>query len=451
MQKIYKFSKLLILLLLIVFSGCTRQNTTENHPNIIVFFVDDLGYNDLGFRNKDYYTPNIDRLKKESLTFKNAYVPSPTCSPSRVGLLTGQHPARLRFFRHCGSPDEEFNVQEKDSSLLLSRNWLPLEVTTYAEVLKRADYNTFFAGKWHLGGEEFGPEKQGFDRAVTKAHHGHANNYYPPYYNDEKPFKKDIPKDKYLTEFFTDTVVGYIQNYNNKRPFLIQFSYQNVHSPNIGDRDFIDLYKKRGFKGALVEYGAQISAVDKSVGRVLKALKEKGFDKNTIVIFTSDQGSAFPNTPLRGGKKRGTALYEGAAKVPFIIKWPGVTTPDSENSTHIQTIDVFPTFAEIVKQEISEYKDIDGLSLVDVIKNDKPLKRNELYGFRTYDAQYASVLTSDNWKLVAYLNGNHELYKVDEDISEKNDLAGQNPQKLQELLKKLEQWKKKVGVEIKSK
>ncbi len=337
---------------------------------------------------------------------------------------------------------------EGDTTLLTSRNWLPLDVTTYAEVLKKADYNTFFAGKWHLGGEAYGPKKQGFDIVVSRPHHGHPSNYYPPYFRGEEPYADNIPKDKYLTEFLTDTVVNYLKRYNSEKPFLIQFSYHNVHMPNKGDRGFFDRYKKKGFEGVMIQYGAQVSAVDRSVGRILRSLKDSGMDRNTIVIFTSDQGSLFPNTPLRGGKKRGTALYEGASKVPFLIKWPGVTRLDSENSTHIQTTDVFPTFVEIAGDSLSNHKGLDGSSLVDLIKNNTPLKRNELYGFRIYDAQYASVLTSDKWKLIAYLDGKHELYKIDDDVSEENNLASQYPEKLQTLLEKLEEWKKEVGVVI---
>ncbi len=441
---------LLYLISVLIFAstiGCSQKKEQVEKPNIIVFFVDDLGYNDLGFRNEKYHTPHIDKLRKESLVFENAYVPSSTCSPSRAGLLTGQHPARLGFYRHCFG-EGEFNVLEGDTSLLLSRNWLFNDILTYGDVLKGAGYNTFFVGKWHLGGEEFGPAKHGFDAVVSKPHHGHPNSYYPPYFNGEKPFSNNIPDDKYLTELFTDTVVGYLNNYDSEKPFLINFSYHNVHSPNQGDKRFLEIYKKQGFEGGILQYGAQVTAVDKSVGRVLDALKAAGKDKNTIVIFSSDQGSGFPNTPLRGGKKRGTALYEGGTKVPFIIKWPGVTKPGSSNETHIQTTDVFPTFVQIVGDNQAKYKGMEGVSLVDLLKNGKPLNRTEMFAFRTYDAQYASVLTSENWKLIAYLNGKHELYKVDEDISEQNNLAAEYPEKVKELLQKLEEWKKRVGVDI---
>jgi arylsulfatase A-like enzyme len=429
--------------------GCENEQNSSK-PNIIVFFVDDMGYNDVGFRNTTFYTPNIDKLQKEGLTFENAYVPSSTCSPSRVGLLTGQHPARLGFYRHCFGTGE-YNVQEGDTSLLLSRNWLPLDVVTYGDVLKKTGYNTFFAGKWHIGGEEYGPDKHGFDIVVSNPHAGHVANFYPPYFHDGKTVVKNIPKDKYLTDLLTDTVVNYISNYQSKEPFLLQFSYYNVHSPNIGKKKYVKMYEKNGLKGQFARYCGQVSAMDESVGRVLDALKKSGKDKNTIVIFTSDQGSAFPNTPLRGGKKRGTALYEGGIKVPFIIKWPGVTKPGTSDLTHIQTTDLFPTFVQIVGEAPENYNGIEGVSLVAHLKNNTPVKERYLIGFRTYDAQYASVLAPDDWKLIAYLDGKHQLYKVDEDISEQNNLADKYPDKVQELLKILQNWEKKAGVDIKIK
>jgi arylsulfatase A-like enzyme len=437
----------LLTLSLFLFSGCIDRGKTVDKPNIIIFFVDDMGYYDVGFRNSSFYTPNIDKLQKEGRTFENAYVPSSTCSPSRVGLLTGQHPARLEFYRHCFG-DGEYNVQEGDTSLLLSRNWLPLDVTTYAEVLKKAGYNTFFAGKWHIGDEKYGPDKQGFDIAVSKPHEGHVADFYPPYFHDDKPIVKHIPQGEYLTDLLTDTVIKYIEKYDEKEPFLIQFSYFNTHSPHIGKKEFVKMFEDKGLKGMPAQYHAQVSAVDESLGRVLKALKEKGKERNTIVIFTTDQGSEFPNTPLRGGKKRGTALYEGGIKVPFIIKWPGVTKPGSIDNTHIQTTDVFPTLVDMAGGDVKKYKGLEGVSLVDHLRNGTAVKDRYLIGFRTYDAQYASVLAPDDWKLIAYLNGKHELYKVDEDISEQNNLAGKYPDKVNELLEILKTWEKNTGVNI---
>lgn len=421
-----------------------RRNTNSN-PNFVILFVDDLGYYNVGFRNEKYYTPNIDRLKQQGVTFTNAYVPSPTCSPSRAGLYTGQHPARLQFYRHCLDNGQEYNVQNGDTSLLLSREWLPREVETYAEVVKKKGYNTFFLGKWHLGNEKFGPQKQGFDTAWSNAGAGAVKSYYAPYFQG-KGFWNDIPSNQYLTDFYTDKAVEYIQSYQEDQPFLLQFSYHNVHTPNVGRKDFLEMYKEKGFEGKMIEFGAQVSAMDASVGRIMEALEKSGKSNNTVVIFTSDQGSFFPNLPLRGTKQEGTTLYEGGQKVPFIMKWTGVIKEGGEIKSNVQTTDIFPTICEITGSNPKKYKGLEGLSLLSILKDDKPLDRSYIFAFRSYDAQYASVLSKDNWKLIAYRDGRNELYKVDEDISEERNLAESNPQITKTLLEALKNWEKGIGV-----
>lgn len=427
--------------------SCTQLQETKTQPNIVVLFVDDLGYYDLGFRNPKYHTPNIDQLAQESLTFTNAYVPSPTCSPSRAGLYTGKHPASIEFYRHCTSPEEEYNMWDTDMAKMPSRNWLPHEHITYAEVLKEKGYSTHFYGKWHLGPEPYGPQSQGFDEMYCNPHSGHPKSYYPKYFNDGK-FSNEVENEKYLTDFFTDKAVGLIKSRAKGKPFLMQLSYHNVHTPNIGKKEFLDLYKQRGFEGRLINYGAQVSAVDESVGRILTALKEAGIEENTIVMFTSDQGSFFPNLPLRGTKMVGTALYEGAAKVPFLFKWPGVTKAGSSKEMHVQTTDVFPTLVEIAGVNPSGFEGLEGKSLVNTMKHNQPLNREALYFYRSYDGQYASVLRNDNWKLIAYRDGHYELFKVDEDISEENDLTKEKPELVKELASLLKGWETKNGILI---
>ncbi|MEJ7828751.1 MAG: sulfatase-like hydrolase/transferase, partial [Segetibacter sp.] len=212
-------------------TNTAAQNASARMPNIVVLFVDDLGYYNMGHRNKEYSTPNIDELAKASLTFTNAYVPSPTCSPSRAALYTGKHPARLKFFRHIynESGNQEFSLLKEDPAQLPSRNWLPLEETLYSEVLKKNGYNTLLVGKWHLGGGKYAPTNQGFDKAYTDPDAGHPKGYYPPYFT-KNPINEQIPKDKYLTDFFTDKAVNYLKSYKDNKPFLLQYSYFNVHT-----------------------------------------------------------------------------------------------------------------------------------------------------------------------------------------------------------------------------
>jgi arylsulfatase A-like enzyme len=428
----------------LLFVSCSKNQDTSDLPNFVILFVDDLGYYDLGFRNPDYYSPNIDRLAGESLIFINAYVPSPTCSPSRVGLYTGKHPASIGFYRHCFGSGE-FNMFKTDVAKLPSRNWLPLENVTYAEVLKEKGYSTFFCGKWHLGPEEYGPQNQGFETAWTNPESGNPSNYYPPYFGNGK-FSDEADSNQYLTDFFTDKAVEFIRSGADNTPFLLQFSYHNVHAPNIGKKEFLDMYRKNGFTGKKIEYGAQVTAVDQSVGRILKALEERDLEDNTVVMFMSDQGSLFPNTPLRGTKAVGTALYEGSAKIPFFIKWNGVTEAGSVEEDHIQTTDVFPTLVEIVGGDPSQYIGLEGVSLLGLIKSKQKLEREALYFYRSYDGQYASVLRKDNWKLIAYRDGHYELFKVDEDISETEELSALKPEIVKELAEMLHKWESKFGI-----
>ncbi len=449
MKPMCRYSSILTSLLGIVFCHAVLDARTTCHaelPNIVVLFVDDLGYFDVGFRNSDYHTPNIDKLALQAMVLNNAYVPSPACSPSRVGLYTGQHPARLQFYRHIpGAPKGDYHIWMNDPSLLPSRNYLPLETVTYAEVVKKKGYRTLFVGKWHLGGAGYGPLRQGWDQAITRNTGGMRWQGYYASEAEEEP-GRDPSQREYLTDHLTDKVVEFIRQYDSNQPFLIQFSYHNVHAPTQGRRDFLEIYSKRGFTGELVQYGAQVSAVDASVGRVLDALQESGKAENTIVFFTSDQGSFFPNRPLKGTKAVGTTLYDGGQKVPFMVKWPGKIKPGTSTEIHVQTSDIFPTICEIVGDSPGNYQGLEGLSLLGVLKENESLNRKAIFAFRSYDGQFASVLTHDKWKLIAYRDKRHELYKVDEDISEEKDLSDQLPEKVKELTELLKRWKADTGI-----
>ena len=201
-------------------------------------------------------------------------------------------------------------------------------------------------------------------------------------------------------------------------------------------------------EGDEAEFAAQVTSVDESVGQILDAIDKRGFDEHTVVIFTSDQGSYFPNLPLRGTKEVGTALYEGSARIPFLIKWPGVTEPGTKKEDHISTLDVFPTLIDIAGEDPANYSDLDGLSLKALIQQDRPLDRDHLYFYRAYDPQYAAVLSKEGWKLVAYRGKKYELYNILDDIGEENNLAGLNPEKVDELVKALRDWEKTADLLI---
>ncbi len=431
----------------------TPSKDQSTQPNIVLFFVDDLGWSDLGFRNNIFESPNIDTLAKSGVSFEQAYIASPTCSPSRATLVTGQHPARLKLVRHIpggkrngfdqfGRTTKEFHVLQRDPAQFPSRNWLPLETTTYAEALSKLGYYNLFVGKWHLGHEKFHPNKQGFDQQIGTSNYGHPKSYYPPYFKQDTIFKDE--KGRYLTDKLTDETVNFISNYNKKKPFMVSFFYYSVHSPHQGRKDLVRHFEAKGLEGKYAHYAAMVKATDESVGRIINAVKEKEIEKETIFIFLSDQGGYFENLPFRGGKMTET-LFEGGARVPFFIRWPGVTKPNSTNNSLVQSTDLFPTLVEIAGGNTVNYKNIDGISLLPTIKTNDHLKRDPIYGYRAYEDLYVSV-RDKNWKLLAYRSGKLQLFNISKDIKEQKDLSTEKPLMVKKLVQKLIQWETKMGV-----
>jgi arylsulfatase A-like enzyme len=412
-------------------------------PNILIFFVDDYGWADLGYRNPEFKTPNIDQLKNDGLEFTRAYVATPTCSPSRASLLTGKEAVRLEMPRHITDedeiPDTKYNYWPNDPVNMPSINYLPLEEVTYAERLKENGYYNMFVGKWHLGSKKYYPVNQGFDAEYGVTDAGHPNSYYQPFFKGSDAFK-DVPDDKYLTDDLTDKAVSFIQNYDQIKPFSLSVWHYGVHGPHVGRKDLIEQYKAKGWEKAYSEYGSMVTAMDESLGRIRKALKEKGLDKNTIILLTSDQGGYFTNYPLRGKKTGGFTLGEGGARVPFILYCPGLTKAKTECNVPIQTIDVYPTLVEIASGKSCTETQIQGKSILPLVKGEQFADRN-LYFFRSYEDQYAAIIQGD-WKLIKYHKGPSELYNVKKDIGEASNLIFNNPSIAKKLEAELAAWEK---------
>lgn len=424
-------------------------------PNILLLFVDDLGWLDVGYRNAKFETPHIDQLVLDSLEFEQAYIASPTCSPSRATLLTGKHPARLQLVRHIpndakhgfdawGRTDQLFHLWEKDPAQFPSRNWLPLEHTTYAEALKELGYHNHFFGKWHLGSERYHPIQQGFDRQTGTTNAGHPKSYTPKYFKNSDVFASETQK--YLTDKLTDEAVDFIETYELNQPFMISMWYYNVHRPPVGRPDLVQYFVKKGYDKSAAIYAAQVKAVDESVGRLRAALKHAKIDQETVVIFLSDQGSWYDNSPLRG-TKRVDALCEGGARVPLIIHWPGVTAAGAKNQSIVQSTDLFPTLVDIAGGIPSVHADLDGVSLKQTLQTNAQLERGRpVFGYRAYEDQYASVREGD-WKLIAYRSGKRALYNIARDPSEEHDLAQSQATVLERLTASLVHWEQQMGVE----
>jgi len=434
---------------------CGLTLSAAERPNIVLFFVDDLGWSDLGYKDAQFESPNVDKLAVEGLDFDQCYIASPTCSPSRGTLLTGQHPARIRLVRHIPAGAEngfddyhratrKLNYLETDPAQFPCVNWVDLDYTSYAEALKELGYYNLFVGKWHLGYEPYHPIHQGFDQQIGTTNYGHPSSYYPPYFRHSEVFGDE--KERYLTDKLTDEAVSFIESYDKDQPFMLSFWYYSVHTPHEGRKDLVEYFESKGLEGSFAHYAAMVKAMDESVGRVRDALKQKGIDKETIVIFLSDQGSYFDNAPLRGGKRHET-LYEGGARVPFIFHWPGVTEDGSTNHSIVQSTDLFPTLVEIAGGDPSQYKNLDGVSLKATIEQNHVLERGEpIYGYRAYEDLYVSVREGD-WKLLAYRSGTLKLYNIAEDRAETTDLAKDYPEIVGTLKAKLIDWEKEVQVE----
>ncbi|UZO82221.1 sulfatase [Aquimarina sp. ERC-38] len=449
------FHTIVILCITASFTTCKSQEVTlrekvpqPEKPNIVLLFVDDWGWADVGYRNPVFETPNIDQFKKESMDFTRAYIPTPTCSPSRASLLTGKEAVRMQMVRHIsGNPEiEKYSLWPKDPVQMPSINYLPLEEITYAERLKEYGYYNMFLGKWHLGHRAHYPDKQGFDEMYGTTNAGHPRNYYYPFFKEEQDVlgyqNSGVKEGDYLTDDLTEKATNFIKNYDREQPFMLSFWYYTVHGPSVGRKDLLKKYQDKGLEGKYAHHAAMIEALDESVGKIRKSIKEKGIEDNTIIILLSDQGGAYTNAPLSGGKKGGNALGEGGARVLLTINYPGVTTAGSETTIPVQSIDIYPTLLEIVSGKACKDDWIQGKSLLPILKGDSIADR-QLFFFRSYEDQYAAVIDGD-YKLIKYHSGKFQLFNVVKDISETTNLIGTGLEIETKLKKDIATWEKEA-------
>lgn len=442
------------------------QAADEERPNIIMILVDDLGWSDLGCQGSTYYkTANIDRLAAEGMRFTDAYA-SPTCSPTRAALLTGKSPARLHLTNPLGeksvppqSPRErgrDYPWNKYIDPVQVSE--LTLEEETVAERLKNAGYTTAIFGKWHLGGKGFEPEKQGFDVNVGAGHYAHPRSYFAPYRMED--VIQDGPEGEYLTDRLADEAIRFIET-SRTNPFFIYLSHYAPHTPIEGKADKVAEYQKnpdpsgRHFNA---EYAAMIDSLDENVGRLMQALQKTGLDRNTLVVFVSDNGGVIEtfggnekitsNLPLRSGK--GT-LWEGGVRVPMIARWPGVVPAGSVCSVPVVVMDFFPTFSEIGGVPIKTGVDtaLDGESLLPLLKDPSArLQRDSLcwlYPHNNRFTDWCSSIRKGNMKLIRFYSGPVQLFDLKTDLGETKDLAEQFPEQVTELMAEMDGWLSRVG------
>ena len=453
---------LLILLLLSFCTGCIRESIQNEKPNVVFIMVDDLGWKDLGFMGGDFFeTPNIDRLATEGISFNNSYAGAANCAPSRACLMTGQNTPRHGVYTVSPST----RGKSKDRKLIPIKNTdsLQYSVFTIAEMFKQAGYTTGTFGKWHLGKD---PTLQGFDVNVGGNNRGNPgkNGYFSPYNVGNL---EDGPEGEHLTDRLTTEAIKFL-NASKAKPFFLYLPFYSVHTPMLAKKELIEKYKAKtnNPKNINPTYAAMVETMDTNVGRLLTEIKKLNLDKNTIIVFTSDNGgirSIATQHPLRAGKG---SYYEGGIRVPTIVKWNEHIKPNTTTNEPIVNLDFFPTFKEILNVNLPEML-LDGESILPILEGNSLDKRLLFWHFpiylQSYDKQRddardplfrtrpGSILIFENWKLHHYFEDNvFELYDLNTDIGERNNLAESHPEKLKELQALLKQKQEEMNAPIPS-
>lgn len=453
---------------------------SETRPNVIFILADDLGWRDTAVYGSTFYeTPHIDALAKSGMRFTDAYSANCLCSPTRASILTGQYPLRYGLTDATGhlrgSHEHKEQTETFDDARAAgpsSLNYLDPTVYTLGKAMKDAGYATGFFGKWHLGSQmEHWPESHGFD--FVKGGRSHSGppgrdkdrKFYPPFKCDTLP--ADVPPDTHVDDLIADLAIDYMQDQQKKdQPFFVCYWAYSVHAPFQSKPELIEKWKKKVVPNNPQHsptMGAMVEVLDSNIGRLMRFLEESDLDKNTIVIFTSDNGGNMydvvdgttptSNFPLRNGKGNN---YEGGVRIPLIVRWPGVTQPGSVNPSVVSTVDHYPAILAMTGQEPRPEVHRDGVSYVPALKGeafdrgpticDKPR-----FSFVTMNIPNTSVRYGD-WKLYRFWHDmpdgqshRYELYNLKDDIGETRNLAAENPEKLKELADTLDAFYEESG------
>ncbi|WP_437201520.1 sulfatase [Planctomicrobium sp. SH664] len=461
-----------------LFTVCTggwlQAAEPVQHPNIVLILADDLGQRDIGAFNPEtfYETPNIDRLATQGMLFTDAYSANPVCSPTRFSVQTGRYPTRV-------GATNWFSGRRKGKYAPAPLNsFMPLEETTIAEALKTAGYRSALLGKWHLGAKEYAPEVQGYEFYFPQG------NPMPDWRwnklpEDKRPVRSDKLED-FHTLVLADETCKVIRDFA-KQPFFVCMAMNAVHTPLIAPSEIVKKYEKKALalEGKAefapeeqvwpgddkretrilqkhATYAAMVECMDIAVGRVVKQLEELGLAEQTIVCFVSDngglstaEGSPTSNLPWRGGKGW---VYEGGIRVPFIVRWPGQVASGSICSTPVCSIDLFPTFLEAAHVSQPSGTEIDGVSLLPLLKGQSIAERDLFWHYPHYSNQGGfpgGAIRRGNLKLVErYEDGRVHLYDLSTDPGEQVDLADQKPAEVAALRDSLHHWYTDVGAKF---
>jgi arylsulfatase A len=436
--------------LLALVRPCFGRTSAEDDrpPNILFILADDLGWHQLGSYGSNFYrTPHLDRLATQGMRFTDAYAAAPVCSPTRASLMTGKYPARLHLTNFIAGDRTDRRLQPPDWT-----KFLPLEEITIAEILKSLGYVTGHFGKWHLNrdknyrpGRPGDPGSQGFDEVLTT----------------DKPTAESNMDDPHNVRLITDHAIRFIEA-NRDRPFFCYVSHNSVHRPDWERLELVEKYEnleQRWDPGNRPVMAAMLEVLDGGVGRLLERVDQLGLADNTLVIFFSDNGmfdDASTRKPLRGAKGH---LYEAGIRVPLIVRWPGKVEPGSICSVPVISNDFLPTLVEVAQGDISPLE-VDGVSLLPLLLQTLGIERDAIYfHYPHYSVQGGlpgGAIRRGPLKLIVdyetlWCEGDQEaaleLYDLDADVGEANDLSRQRPGKVLELFRLHREWLEEVGAQ----
>lgn len=424
-----------------LFSFIVAGQNVSRQPNIIFIFADDWGYGDLSIHESSFVkTPNIDRMATEGIDFQAFSVLNPVCSPSRVAVMTGQFPARHSVHGHFATVASHIKRNMPD--------WLDPNAVMLPKLLQKAGYKTAHFGKWHLTNTHVpdapSPTEYGYDEFAC--------------FNVSPRFKQLNP------DHSTDQAIQFI-NTNKNKPFFINLWIHETHTPHYPKKEFLKNYKQLDQQKQV--YAAIVEEADTKIGKLLETLIALGIEKNTLVIFSSDNGpeltglekelldnstgkglgTYFSIGETAGLKGRKRSLFAGGTRVPFIAWWPGVVKSGVINKTaHISAVDLLPTFCELAGIGLPENYSPDGESIVTLL-NGKEFKRTQpifwqwKFSNPKKDFWPQAAIQDGKWKLyINQKNGQQALYDLDQDLTEQSDLSNQYPKIAQSLIKKIQDW-----------
>jgi len=410
-------------------------------PNVVVIMCDDLGYADVGFNGcEDIPTPNIDRIAESGVRCTSGYTSYPVCGPSRAGFMTGRYGQRFGFERNPQHRVDDPNMG------------LPRTERTFAEVLKPVGYTSGIVGKWHLGAHEtLHPLARGFD--FFYGHLGGGHRYLPEDLTIEGHGKNEkesyltkilrnhkmVETEKYLTDEFSDAAVEFIETSKNQ-PFFLFLSYNAPHLPLQATEEYLTRFPNLTGKRKI--YAAMVSAVDDGVGMVLDRLEELKLTENTLIFFLSDNGgpetkNASDNGPLRGAKGD---PWEGGFRVPYAVQWKGTLPAGTEYHQPVSALDILSTMAELAGASEDPKRPLDGVNLIPYLSGKDSRAPHEAIYLRKFDGAAYAVRRGDSKLVIKWRKGAPELYNLEEDIGEQNDLANQYPERVQQLDALRKQW-----------